>query len=150
MKFICTNCNYIFDEFIDEGEDVINKVDEDTVCPACGEQWFFQWIEEIVNYAEDLDNLKFHELEHIPQIEVVDEQNHIIKVFVWQNEHPMWAEHRLYSISLYDEYWDLVDEEFLNKDADPVVEFDVYDFDEYEIRVKCSLHWVWGRRIEKN
>jgi hypothetical protein len=27
------------------------------------------------------------------------------------------------------------------------VEFDFDDLDEYEIRVKCSLHWVWGKRF---
>lgn len=150
MKYICTNCNYIFDEFIDDNEDIIEKVDEDTMCPACYEYWTFQWIQEEVNYANDINNLEYHELEHIPQIEIIDEKNHIIKVKVWQIEHPMWDEHRLYSISLYDEYWDLIVEEFLVKDSSPEVEFDVYDLDEYEIRIKCSIHWVWGRKFIKN
>ena len=148
MKYICTNCNYIFDEFLDNADDVIQKVDNDTKCPACNEYDVFQWIEEEVNYAKDIDNLELHELEHIPQIENID--NGHIKVSVWQIEHPMWPEHRLYSISLYDEYWDLIIEEFLSKDWIPEAEFDISDFDEYEIRVKCSIHWVWGRKVEKS
>jgi len=149
MKYICTNCNYIFDEFIDEADDVINKVDNDTMCPACEEYDTFQWIDEEVNYAQDIDNLELHELEHIPQIELIDKDNQIIKVFVWKMEHPMWIEHRLYSISLYDEYWDLVLEEFLAKEASPEAEFDISWLDDYEIRVKCSTHGVWGRKVEK-
>ena len=148
MKYICTNCNYIFDEYIDDKEDTINKVDNDTKCPACEEYDTFQWIEEEVNYAKDIDNLKLHELEHIPQIELIDEKNNIIKVFVGQAEHPMWIEHRLYSISLYDEYWDLILEEFLYKEASPEAEFDVSNLDEYEIRAKCSVHGVWGRKVK--
>ncbi len=149
MKYICTSCNYIFDEHIDDAEDSIAEVNNDTKCPACGEYDTFQWIKEEVNYAKDLDNLELHEIEHIPQIKVVDEENHIISVWVWQENHPMETEHRLYSISLYDEYWDLVIEEFLPKEADPEVEFDVYDLDEYEIRVKCNIHGVWGRKVVK-
>jgi hypothetical protein len=34
----------------------------------------------------------------------------------------------------------LILEEFLYEDSDPVVEFDVSDLDEYEVRVKCSVH----------
>lgn len=147
MKYICTNCNYIFDEFLDNADDVIQKVDNDTQCPTCGEYDIFQWIEEEVNYAKDIDNLELHELEHIPQIENIDDNN--IKVFVWKIEHPMWPEHRLYSISLYDEYWDLVIEEFLHKDWVPIAEFDISDLDDYEIRAKCSIHWVWGRKVGK-
>jgi len=150
MKYICTNCNYIFDEYIDDAEDTISEVDNDTMCPVCHEYDSFQWIAEQVNYAEDINNLQLHELEHIPQIDVIDEENHTIRVFVWKNEHPMESEHRLYSISLYDEYWDLVTEEFLHKEASPEAEFDVYDLDEYEIRVKCNVHWVWGRKVVKN
>lgn len=150
MKFICTNCNYIFDEFIDDGEDTIEKVDDETMCPACYEYNTFQWIIEEVNYAQDINNLEFFEIEHIPQIDIIDEKNHIIKVSVWQKEHPMWENHRLYSISLYDEYWDLINEEFLNKNDLPEIEFDVYNFDEYEIRIKCNLHWVWGKKVVKD
>jgi desulfoferrodoxin (superoxide reductase-like protein)/DNA-directed RNA polymerase subunit RPC12/RpoP len=140
MKYICTNCNYIFDEFLDNADDTIQKVNNDTQCPACNEYDVFQWIDEEVNYAKDINNLELHELEHIPQIESSKEEG-IIKVFVWQLEHPMWPEHRLYSISLFDEYWDLVVEEFLPKDWIPEAEFDISDFDEYEIRSKCRVHW---------
>ena len=149
MKYICTNCNYIFDEKFSNSEDTIEKVTNETICPSCEEFDSFQWIEEIVNYAVDNDNLELLEVEHIPQVEKLDKEWKNIKVIAWLREHPMWLENRIISISLFDEYWDLVLEEFLYEDSEPTTEFDVSDFDEYEIRVKCSLHWVWWRKIVK-
>lgn len=149
MKYICTNCNYIFDEIFSNSEDSIEKVTSETMCPSCEEFDTFQWIEEEVNYAKDIDNLELLEIEHIPQIEFLDNEWENIIVTAWLKEHPMWLENRIISISLFDEYWDLILEEFLYEDSDPVVEFDVSDLDEYEVRVKCSVHWVWGRRVEK-
>lgn len=149
MKYICTNCNFIFDESLGDRDDSIEKVDSYTICPSCSEVDTFQWVEEIVNYANHEDKLEFLEIEHIPNIEVIDENLQKIKVTVWLNEHPMWIEHKIISISLCDEYGDLVKEELLFQDGTPEAEFDVLDFDEYEIRVKCSIHWVWGKKIVK-
>ena len=85
------------------------------------------------------------ELEHLPEI------NHdwiSIEVTVWNNSHPMEKEHRILSIWLFDEYWDLVEEKFLWIDDDTVVVFDDYDLDEIEIRVRCSKHWIFGKKFE--
>ena len=60
----------------------------------------------------------------------------------------MEKEHRILSIWLFDEYWDLVEEKFLWIDDDTVVVFDDYDLDEIEIRVRCSKHWIFGKKFE--
>jgi len=62
----------------------------------------------------------------------------------------MEAEHRILSIWLFDEYWDLVEEKFLNVDDDSVVTFDNYDLDDIEIRVRCSKHGIFARKFELN
>jgi desulfoferrodoxin (superoxide reductase-like protein) len=59
----------------------------------------------------------------------------------------MWESHRIGAISLYDEYGDLIETKFMQQDIDPIVEFDFDDLAEYEIRVQCSLHWIWGKRF---
>jgi len=147
MKYICTNCNYIFDEILDWNDDSIERVDDFTICPSCEEKNTFQGIEEVVNYPENEENLEFLEIQHYPKIDLIDEKKQIIKVSF--ENHPMWIEHKIISIWLYDEYWDLIREELILEESIPEVEFDVFDFDEYEIRVKCSIHWVWGRKIIK-
>jgi desulfoferrodoxin (superoxide reductase-like protein) len=68
-------------------------------------------------------------------------------VTIWNEIHPMWESHRITSISLYDEYEDLIEEKFMDYDEDPIVEFDFDDLGEYEIRCRCSLHWVWWKKF---
>ena len=150
MKYLCTYCNYIFDESlwdIGEGIEIWTKIESMKNCPICLEPDAFQWVNEEVNYAEDDSNLKFLEIEHIPQINNLS--NERITVSIGLNEHPMWEEHRISSISLYDEYSDLVSEEFLFADSEPKVEFDISDLDEYEIRAWCSVNWLWWKRFKK-
>jgi hypothetical protein len=48
---------------------------------------------------------------------------------------------------LYDEYGDLIEEKFMDFDEDPIIEFDFDDLWEYEIRCRCSLHWVWWKKF---
>ena len=150
MRYVCVKCNYTFDESLwdkEEGIAIATKMEDVEKCPNCEEYDSFQWIKEEINYAEDYDNLKFLEIEHIPQIKPIDEDT--IVVFILSSEHPMWEDHRITSISLYDEYWDLVTEEFLFPESDPSIEFDVSGFDEYEIVARCSIHWSWWTKIKK-
>ncbi len=59
----------------------------------------------------------------------------------------MWEWHRIAAVSLYDEYWDLIETNYLELETEAVTEFDFDDLDEFEIRVKCSVHWVWGKKF---
>lgn len=151
MRYLCTNCNYIYDEWEWDGiEDIdVSTKFEDLwdsfVCPVCwdGRDGFHEITEEI-NYLDENTHLYDLEIDHFPDIEVKGEK---LIVSVWNGIHPMWDSHRISSVSLYDEYWDLIEEKFLWIDEDPVVEFDFDDRWEYEIRVKCTLHGVWWRKI---
>lgn len=149
MKYICTNCGYVFDEALwDEVEEIewSTKIDCLDCCPVCLElDSFFQIKEEVIYLDENtIDKI---EREHFININHNWRQ---IEVVVWWNSHPMEKEHRLLSIALFDEYWDLVEEKFLKEDDDTIVKFDNYDLDEIEIRVRCNKHWNFARKFELN
>lgn len=152
MRYMCVTCNYIFDESQWDKEENIpawTKIDDLYWCPVCWDFESFQWIQEEVNYAEDDHQLRLLEIEHIPQIQTIshDSSQRIIEVTIWLSWHPMWEEHRITSILLYDEYWDLIMEEFLWSEREPKVQFDISDLGKYEIVARCSIHWLWGRKF---
>lgn len=155
MRYLCTNCNYIYDESIWDKEEEIKawtKLDnlwDNFSCPVCWElAEEFHEIKEEVNYIDE-NNLLWIEMEHFININI-NIKNWNLRVDIWKWDfHPSWEEHRISSISLYDEYWDLIEEKFLMVWEEPVVEFDISDLDDFEIRTRCSLHWVWGRKIER-
>lgn len=142
MKYLCTSCNYVYDNALWDSEESVNIWAEINECPVCGEYDSFQWIEEEINYIDD--DLWPLEIDHFPDIEVIWDK---IKVTVWNEIHPMWEAHRIAAVYLYDEYWDLVSTRYLELETEAVVEFDNENFDEFEIRVKCSVHWLWWRKI---
>jgi len=149
MKYACTSCWYVFDEVLwDEVEWVENwtKIDFLDCCPVCLENDSFFQIKEEVIYVDE-NTIDKVEREHL--IEIKHDWK-TIEVEVWNNSHPMEAEHRILSIWLFDEYWDLVEEKFLNVDDDSVVTFDNYDLDDIEIRVRCSKHGIFARKFELN
>jgi desulfoferrodoxin (superoxide reductase-like protein) len=84
---------------------------------------------------------------HIPVINIIE--NKAI-VEIWEISHPMIEWHSIYSISLYDEYWDLVEDKFLNPWENPKAIFEVWDLDDFEIRIKCNVDWLWSSGIVKN
>lgn len=157
MKYLCTNCNYIYDEWLWEREEWIKKWTklqdiENFYCPSC--YWHvdhFHEIKDEINYINE-ENRDSLELEHIPQIKIIDDKNsmfwRIIQVFVWEEEHAMWEDHFIKSVSLYYPEWEMIEEKFLSPWDDPVIEFDFYDLEEYEIRIDCSMHWVWWFRVK--
>lgn len=149
MKYLCTNCGYVYDESLwDEVEEIEGgtRVDELDCCPTCFEvDSFFQIREEVI-YIDD-DTIDKIEREHFIEINY---QNRKIEVTVWKNSHPMEKEHRLLSISLFDEYGDVVEEKFLKEDEDTFVVFDDYDLDDVEIRVRCSKHWIFAKKFALN
>lgn len=153
MRYLCTGCNYIYDEDKWDIDDNIKpwtkfeKLWDSYVCPVCWEapDIFHEILEEI-NYLWDIP-MDVIEAEHFINIDKLDENNIKVSVGAWEY-HPVWFDHKITSIWLYDEYGDLVYEIFLHEDETPEIEFDISDLDDYEIRVKCSLHWVWGLKVE--
>lgn len=149
MKYLCTECRYVIDEaFWDAAEDLEwwNTVTDETPCPVCDEIGSFHAIEEEVHYIQDLEQLDNMESDHLPQVFSRGGKIHVV---VGEEPHPMGENHRIGSVWLYDEYGDLVEEKFLQVDEEPKVEFDDENFGEYEIRVKCSQHGIWGLKIEE-
>lgn len=146
MKYLCTNCRYVIDEaFWDKAEaiDSGEKIEEGNMCPICEEYDCFHPIEEQVHYVDETD-LEITQ-DHFPAIII---KSDAIRVVIGREPHPMGDNHRIGSVSLYDEYGDLIEEKFLEIDDEPVVEFFDHGLDEFEVRVKCSLHGVWGRKVK--
>ena len=150
MKHLCTNCGYIYDEINWEVEDWIDywtKLDdirENFVCPSCFETCDnFQEITPHIHSLDDEKNLLWIEAEHIPIIEFLDDNTVKIEV-----NHPSEESHFLWNIWIYDEYWDLVYEEFFKPWEPAYLEYDISDLDEYEIRTQCNLHWIFSKKIE--
>lgn len=144
MKYLCTNCNYVFDNALWDVEELVWIWDELVECPVCGEYDTFQGIEEEVNYIDN--DLWVLEIDHYPEVEIIWNK---LKVTVWNEIHPMWENHRIAAVYLFDEYWDQIDVKYLELDIEPVVEFDYDNLWEFEIRVKCSIHWLWWKKISE-
>ena len=150
MKYLCIHCNYIYDEILWEKEDWIEpwtkleSMKDTFVCPSCYETMDnFQEINPQINSFDTDQNILGIEYEHFPFVEKSD--NWIIKIEV---KHSSEDTHFLWNIWIYDEYWDLVYEEFFKPWNPAILEFDVSDLDEYEIRTECSLHWVFSKKFE--
>jgi len=153
MKYLCTNCNYIYDETIwDEKEwiapwTLFSELDYDFFCPNCFEpKEAFMEVKEEILFAQNNNFLSPLEKIHVPQVKILDNKAF---VKVGKIEHPMIESHFIYSISLYDEYWDLVEEKLLNIWEKPEVIFDISQIDDFEIRAKCNLDWLWSSWIIK-
>lgn len=153
MRYCCTNCNYVYDESLWDIEEWISSwtmfydLGDYFYCPVCYE-WAenFEIIKEEVNYIENENTNDYFEIEHFPKIKI---ENSILKVSVWRdNKHIMSENHYIKSISLCDEYWDLIEEKFLNSEDKSEVDFEFYDLDEFEIHIKCNIHWIWWLKIK--
>jgi len=144
----------MYDEAVWDEKEGINpwtlfeEFDYDFVCPSCWESKdYFMEVKEEILQAQNKNNLTNLEKLHVPQVQIIDWKA-IVKV--WEIEHPMIEDHYIYSISLYDEYWDLVEEKLLNIWEKPEVIFDISDLDDFEVRAKCNLDWLWSSWIIKN
>jgi len=154
MRYLCTGCNYIYDEDRGEIDDNIKawtkfeNLWDSFVCPNCWElPEIFHEIKEEINY---LWEIPFDAIEAEHFINTVISESWIITITVWKWAfHPVWAEHRITSIWIYDEYWDLVFDKFYEEDEDPILEFDVSDLDDFVVKARCSIHWVWWLEIKR-
>lgn len=151
MKYCCTNCNYVYDESVWEAEENIlpwtriYELWDYFHCPVCYESLdYFEMIKEEINYIEDENTKDFLELEHFPVIKIEDSK---LIVLAWKPKHTMWEKHYITSISLLDEYGDLIEEKFLKNDDKPIAKFDFDDYEDFEVVVRCSFHWLWWRKI---
>lgn len=148
MKYFCTSCSYTYDQWLwDERSDIFwgTPVDDIEFCPWCGESDCFQWVEEEVNYCDE--DRSFLAWDHDIVYKINDDE--VIEVIVADGGHPMWEDHRITTISLYDEYGDMVENIFYPTDAEAIWEFDVSELDDFEIRIKCSIHGVWWKKISR-
>ncbi len=153
MRYLCTNCNYIFDEGLWDRDSEIDagtsfeSLGDYYHCPVCDEgAEAFHEIKEEVNYIDGPHTRDPLEIDHYIEAEV---KNGKLRVAIGNEIHPMGDSHSITSIALYDEYWDLVEEKFLPMDEEPVVEFDFDDLWEYEVRCQCSLHGAWGKKFQE-
>lgn len=156
MRHLCTDCNYIFDEAFWELELAIKpgtRLDDAQdifACPNCGAlSDMFEPIREEILYADNPAEKRGMEIEHIPLVRPTDDIG-MIEFIVWTQLHPSEDEHRITSVGLYDEYGDLVFEQFFEAEQEPIGEFDVSDFDSFELRARCNLHWVWSTGLIEN
>jgi len=154
MKFLCTNCNYIYDEAVwDLKEEIeagtlFEELNYDFCCPNCFEEKEgFMEIKEEILYVQNKNFMSPLEKTHIPKINILETK---AIVEIWEIEHIMVEWHFIYSISLYDEYGDLIEEKLLNIWEKPKIIFEIWDLDDFEIRVKCNVDWLWSSGIIKN
>lgn len=152
MRYLCTNCHYVYEEILWDTDlwiEAWTKYDDlpnGFSCPACME-WkeHFSAIVEEVNYLDDNDYKSWVEREHMIYYRLEDE---VLYVSVWWSNHSFSEDHYIMSIGIYDEYWDLIEERTLNNEDNPETIFESFDFDEFEIRVVCNSHWVWGMKLK--
>lgn len=152
MRYICTNCtSYIYDEALwDKYEEIspgtkFEDFVEGFVCPSCYESSdFFHEIKDEVNYPNNPNNLTPIEKEH--RITYKIDWN-ILEVWVDEGQHSMTDDHYIAQIALYDEDGELIEERFLTPEDDTIIQFDLDYLTDFEIRVKCSQHWVWWTSI---
>ncbi|MCP4523297.1 MAG: hypothetical protein GY828_03690 [Candidatus Gracilibacteria bacterium] len=148
MRYLCTNCSFIYDE--GEGEENIiggtqfEDIHESFRCPVCDaeKESFHEISEEVQNVSDTpYDPL---EIDHFIETK---KQGEKLIVIIGNEIHPMGEHHRISSVSLLDEYGDLIEEKFLEQDHEAIIEFDFDDLGEYEIRCRCSIHGVWGKKF---
>lgn len=144
MKYICTECNFIYDENLGLPEEGISpQTDFEDLwsefnCPLCysSNENFFPLQEEII-YFEDVENLSSLEASHYPFYEIKDD---IIRINFsdWERE----EDDEIIKCVLLDEYGDIITESSLNEDLE--FEYEISDFSSIEILVVCTWHWTFS------
>jgi len=149
MRYLCTNCNYVYDESLGDSVDFIDEhtlfdnLGEDFVCPVCAaEKDDFFMIKEEVNYI--WDTMSSLETEHFIDIYIEDD---FLEVSV--PNHSNIKDHRISEISLFDDDGELLETIFISTQNKIEANFDISFLDEFEIRIRCSSHWVWWRKISR-
>ena len=153
-KYHCTNCGYVYNPYIwDIEQEVESWTDfeviwEDWTCPVCWE-WKDGFVEiiEKVHEISDLNDMLSQEEQHTPFWHV---KNGKLLVEVWTEDECFVQDdvHFVEYIWVFDDSWDMIEvKDMPNIDEWPI-EFVYPDYDDWEVRLSCSLHWSW-RWIEK-
>jgi rubredoxin len=152
-RYLCTNCNFIYDEtFWFEEENILpqtffDDISNDWQCPHCGE-WkeHFSLIKEEINYIDKLTKvLNKVEQEHLINYEI---NNNILELFWNILNHEMEDEnHYISEIALYDEYGDLIYNKLFKSWESLEFSSDIKFLDSFEIRIRCIKHWWWSTWI---
>lgn len=153
MKFACSQCMYTYDESIWESSLLIEwgtsfeELWEGFYCPGCsGDKEYFAPVAEEINYPLLYDDLTSLESEHFPIF--IDSDDDWVKIQIWEKTHSSNDDHYVSSITLFDEYEDIIEEHILLPTEEAIIEFDVDRSEIYEIRVNCNTHGIWGRKID--
>lgn len=147
-KYHCTNCSYIYNPYFWDEEQEINpwtdfeEISEDWSCPVCSE-WKENFIEvkENILEATNLSDLLPQEERHIPFYKETDSK---LIVTIGTEDEPFVQDdkHFIEYVWVYDDYGELI--EIIDfPSTDDVIEFELSNDEDYEVRASCSLHWVW-------
>jgi rubredoxin len=150
MKHLCTRCGYIYDEMMwEQAEGIpfgttLESMEWIFYCPNCdASSELFQWVPPYIHSLDESFLLSI-EHEHEPLIEH-GEDGYIHLRF----DHNQDNEHFVWNIWIFDEYWDMVHQEFFDPWKEIIAEFDVWGLDEYEIRIECSVHGIFSKKISE-
>ncbi|EKE29119.1 MAG: acyl-CoA dehydrogenase protein [uncultured bacterium (gcode 4)] len=149
LKYHCTNCWYVYNPYIwdpeqeaEPGTD-FESLNEDWLCPVCAE-WkdFFVELAQSVHEISDIEDLLPQEETHVP---FYTEEDGKLLVEMWTEDNPFVQDdvHFVEYIGVFDENWDpfeIID--MPNLENWPLV-FELPDYEFWELRASCSLHWVW-------
>lgn len=148
LKYICTNCKYIYSPYVWDIEHGIESwvdfddIDEFWKCPSCSE-WkdYFHEITQSLQEIYSMENITPEEERHVPFYRQEDWKIYVT-MWIEDNNHPSGDDHFIEYIWIFDEYWDEI--EIINfPDLDNEVIFNVQDLDFFEVRASCNLHGVW-------
>lgn len=149
-RYLCTNCNFIYDETFWFEEEWISPqtffydIQDSWRCPHCEEpKEHFALIKEEINYInKETKILSNIEKEHFIDYEIKDN----ILSLSWNilNHEMNDKSHYISEVALYDEYWDLISSKLYKLWEELNFSFDIKFIDSFEIRVRCIKHWWWS------
>jgi len=149
-RYLCTNCNFVYDETFWFEEDSISPqtffddIPDWWMCPHCEEtKEHFALIKEEVNYIDKSTKvLNKIEEEHLIDYEIKDN----ILSLSWNIlNHEMQDEtHYISEVALYDEYGDLIENKLYKLNDELVFSSDIKFLDTFEIRIRCIKHGWWS------
>ena len=148
-RYLCTNCNFIYDEtFWLEEENIapqtfFDDILEDWMCPHCEEpkEHFALIKEEINNIDKSTKVLNKVEEEHLINYKINDN----ILILDWNilNHEMNEDDHYISEMALFDEYGDLIENKLLKKWDSLEFSSDIRFLDSFEIRIRCIKHGWW-------
>lgn len=119
-RYLCTNCNFIYDETFWFEEDSISPqtffddIPDGWVCPHCEElKEHFALIKEEINYIDKQTTI-LNKIEKEHQISFIIKDNILSISWNILNHEMKEDDHYISEIAIYDEYGDLIKTNFIN------------------------------------